>query len=326
MNLHVDLVFTMMASTYYQPSSRRTYMLQWSITPKTAKRYQQHVKEFINYCTLQQQEDITDEQEFDDLLLDYIHHLYESGLGKTKGSMTLYGIFNVLPNLKGKLPKSSQAILGWNKHTPGRSYPPLTWELAVVIAVQMSRSGHYEYGVGLLLAFDCFLRVSELTNINIDNIADEGDHRIGVEHKGILLSLTSTKTGKNQWVEILNPSVIILIRGLIKQTKPHSNLFTFKAQTFRQLLHATCADLGLSPFYVPHSLRHGGATRYRHVLKWSIEDVMARGRWASSTSARRYIQSGVAMLLNTSAPKSITTAGITMTKDIVKYMSLAQKH
>jgi hypothetical protein len=44
---------------------------------------------------------------------------------------------------------------------------------------------------------------------------------------------------------------------------------------------------------------------------------MARGRWAASASARRYIQSGVAMLMNQSAPEHITAAGVILTKDIV---------
>jgi integrase len=219
MNHLADSGIHMMASKdkyYPTTSSRRNYMLQWSVTPKTAIRYQQHVKEFLTYCIIQEQEDFTDEQEFDDLLLDYIHHLYESGRGKSKASMTLYGIINVLPNLNGKLPKSAQAVRGWNKQVPGRSYPPLTWELAVTIAVQMCRSGHYQYGVGVLLAFDCFLRVSELCGITKDNIADTGDHRIGVEHKGTLISLPTTKTGKNLWVEIRDPSVLTLVRPLVK--------------------------------------------------------------------------------------------------------------
>ena len=129
-----------------------------------------------------------------------------------------------------------------------------------------------------------------------------------------------------QWVEIIHPSVITLVGNIARSTKGNNKLFSFNPATFRRLLHATCADLGLSSLYVPHSLRHGGATRYRHVLKWSIEDIMERGRWAASTSARRYIQSGVAHLLSMTAPKSIATAGITMAKDVVKYITLAQKH
>jgi integrase len=205
--------------------SRRAYMLQWSVTPSTIKRYRQHVREFIQYCIDNEEEDINNEQQFDDLLLDYIHHLYESGLGKSKASMTLYGIINLLPNLKDKLHKSSQAVKGWNKRTPGRSYPPLTWELAVTIAVQMTRSGHYKFGIGVLLAFDCFLRVSELCNIRKEHFADSGDHRISTEHKGVLISLPSTKTGKNQWVKVLDPSVITLVRGIAKIPKLVNHYF-----------------------------------------------------------------------------------------------------
>src|SRR5690349_2648427 len=41
---------------------------------------------------------------------------------------------------------------------------------------------------------------------------------------------------------------------------------------------STCAALGLSERYVPHSLRHGGATRL-HLQGVSIEDILLRGRW-----------------------------------------------
>ena len=86
--------------------------------------------------------------------------------------------------------------------------------------------------------------------------------------------------------------MIALIRDLVKNTKPGQFLFPFSAATFRRRFKTACTDLRLSNLYVPHSLRHGGATRYRHVLRWTIENVMERGRWVSTKSARRYVQSG----------------------------------
>jgi hypothetical protein len=42
--------------------------------------------------------------------------------------------------------------------------------------------GHFIFGIGvLLLAFDCFLRVSELCNIRKEHFADSGDHRISTD-------------------------------------------------------------------------------------------------------------------------------------------------
>jgi integrase len=299
-------------------------MLEWSVTPTTLKRYRTHVREFVHWC-IANHEEANNIAEFDELLLDYIHHLHESGLGKTKGSMTLYGILLFMPELKLELPRTSQAIKGWNKHSIGRSYPPLTWELAVAIAVQMGRSGHYRHGIAVLLGFDCFCRISELCNIERQHIADVGDKRISIEHKGMLVVLPSTKTGKNQWVEVLDKHVITLVRHLLTCTKGNI-LFPFTPSEFRHVFKSTCADLGLSDLYVPHSLRHGGATRYRHVLKWSVENVLERGRWVSVASARRYIQQGVAMLMAMKAPPHITDLGILMARDPVYYITLTQKH
>jgi hypothetical protein len=41
----------------------------------------------------------------------------------------------------------------------------------------------------------------------------------------------------------------------------------------------------------------------------SIEAIMARGRWASSKSARHYIQQGPALLLSVKAPPDVAKAG-----------------
>jgi integrase len=97
-------------------------------------------------------------------------------------------------------------------------------------------------------------------------------------------------------------------------------LFPFETHSFRRLFKATCVNLGISERYVPHSLRHGGATRYHHVKGWSIEDVLERGRWASVKSARRYIQSGVAMLMSMAAPVHINKIAIGMARDPYRHI------
>jgi integrase len=389
---------------------RRRYLLQYSVLPSTQQRYNRSVDAFLEWVN-DEGEDAFNVDELDELLLDYIHHLYEDGRGRTVASTTIYGILLRMPQLKYQLHASHQAIRAWNRLTPDKSYPPLTWELAVVIAVQMARAGYHRYGIGVLIAFDGLLRVSELCNIMISDIADDGDDRIGMEHKGMLLHLRSTKTGKHQWVQLRDPSVIRLVRWLLRQDNhqpaitvararsrvhthvaevkssvtaaPHTavrrstrrrvmssigvestvydvshcdlvaahkllsspvhrnnqhrlvtsgatkhsitssssarssdvRLFPFATYQFRRIFKAVCANLGLSDRYVPHSLRHGGATRYHHIHGWSIEDVLARGRWQSVKSARRYIQSGVAMLMTMQAPKNINDMGMVLIHD-----------
>ena len=227
------------------------------------------------------------------------------------------------PELKYQLPRAAQAQRGWAKLFPGQSYPPLTWELAVTIAVQLARNGNTRHGIGVVLAFDCLLRVSELVALRREDVMDSGDARAGFEHRGTMLLLRHTKTGKNKSVAVLDPSVIELLRGLVRTTAPGARLFPFSAASFRRSLKGTCAHLGLSARYVPHSLRHGGATRYYHVFGWSVEDVMERGRWASTKSAKLYIQSGVALLGAIAVPPAVARMGMVLVRDIVFGFALA---
>jgi len=47
------------------------------------------------------------------------------------------------------------------------------------------------------------------------------------------------------------------------------------------------------------SLRHGGATHAHMHMGQTIEHVLHRGRWQSNSSARTYLQTGKAALINT---------------------------
>lgn len=161
---------------------------------------------------------------------------------------------------------------------PAVSYPPLSWDLACLIAVKLVVNGLSRYGIGVLLAFDCLLRVGELTALYREDVADSSDIRVGHEYKGMTLRLRSTKTGPNQWVEVHDPTVITYVRQLVAQTRPGDLLFPFSSDVFRRVFKRTCADLDLSSRYVPHSLRHGGATRLC-LMGWRMEDILRRGRW-----------------------------------------------
>ena len=84
-------------------------------------------------------------------------------------------------------------------------------------------------------------------------------------------------------------------------------------------------DLGLSSLYVVHSLRHGGATR-DHLRGRPLEDILMRGRWASTKSARRYVQAGRSLLLATKVPRRIVELGTIIASDLIHTFSLPQLH
>jgi integrase len=240
-----------------------------------------------------------------------------------------------MPRMRLLLPRSRLAMRGWANMEPGTSYPPLTWELACAIAAHVSRKSSFlaKMAIGILLAFDCFLRVSELVNLRREDIVFAGDERIGnlvgeskTEKSAttVMVVIRKAKTGKSQWVELFDPVLIDLLRGLVKITKPGDFLFPMSTNLFRREFKTVCTGLGLSSLYVPHSLRHGGATRYKHLLKWTIESVMHRGRWASSKSARLYIQAGIAMAMSVAVPKHVHQIGGKISMSLFDHFNLAK--
>lgn len=301
----------------------RRFLVDASIKQDTAKKYKDALLLFIGWCETNNY-DTTSDEEMDELLTDYLHDLYENGVGRHVGTNTFFGLLKYQPRYTNKLHSAYASLQGWAKLRPSESYPPLTWDLTVLIAVTMAKNGYFRQGVGCLLAFDCFLRVGELVNLRRDDVAVESDARVGGDFTGVALRLRHTKTGKNQWVTVDDGQVKKLLLALVgESSSDEARIFPFSAGQFRNLLKTACAALSLSSKYVPHSLRHGGATRMYLRDDRRVEDVIIRGRWASTTSARRYIQAGRAMLLSVDVPSSAASLARILSLDIARSLSEA---
>ena len=302
----------------------KLFLINAAFAPATQKKYRKAVDDFLSW-TEREGLDSSDPFKFDEIITLYLHDMFASGDGgKGKAQDTIYGILSFLPELKGHLPMSNLALTGWKKLQPTVSYPPLTFELAAAVAVKMAFSGNWSAGVAVLLGFDCLLRIGELTSLRREDVADAKDARVSSTFRGMALRLVKTKTGPNQWVEVSDRRVQRLVRVLLTSSRGKT-LFGLTAHKFRQVFKDTCADLGLSPAYVPHSLRHGGAT-HLHLRGVSIEDILLRGRWASTKSARRYVQSGRAMLLSMDIPPLLVPLLPFLSQRFYPLLSLAQSH
>ena len=232
-----------------------------------------------------------------------------------------------MPTVKGHLHQTNLTLKGWRKLVPSIPHPPLTWDMTVCIAVRLVTQGKWAMGVATLLSFDCYLRVGEMCGLTGSDVADAGDKRRGSHHTTMELRLRKTKTGTNKSVTVRNVAVIALMRKLLGSVPAaaDSRLFPFSASTFRRHFKRACADLGLAKDIVPHSLRHGGAT-HDDARGLTIEQIMKHGRWASTKSARHYIQSGRALLLNNSIPDSVFELSRSLVPNIEEIFTLAQSH
>lgn len=306
-------------------SNRRHPNLQWDLVaanlkPATYRNYRHSLHLFCLWC-INNYEAPSSIRELDYVLTDYIHDIYaehgSSKAGRSLAQKTVAAVQFFYREARGELDYAHAAISGWAKLHPSLAHPPLSWELTVAIAMRLVECGHWRDAIGTMLAFDCLLRVGELVGLHREDVAFAGDDpRVGGALSETLLRLRSTKTGPDKSVTVQHPALVSLLRVLVDLTPPTTRLLNITSTTFRRHFKRACADLGLPSAVVPHSLRHGGATHLmlRHV---PVEDIMLRGRWAVTTTARHYIQAGPARLLAVQVTSALAARARILTIDIV---------
>ena len=303
-----------------------------AVTPTTLRTYDKNLQHFLLHTRLTPSTFLSlSHGHLDRLLAQYIEHLFQCACPFDYASHALHGVMFRRPELRGAgfLPTARQTLRGWSRKKLSVSHPPLTWEITVLFAVTLSRSGHHGVAVAMLLAFDCYLRVGELLRLRYCDIVLPHDSRMGSSHRTMAVRLPKTKTGLNQWVSLQNQEVAEILQAWMKLSHPDlvasssstDLVFPYPPSYFRKLLHSVKDVLGMSSTaYVPHSLRHGGAT-HDFLRGASIEQVMFRGRWAVMASARRYIQMGPALLAAQSVPQQVNELGAVFSRSLVTVLS-----
>lgn len=289
----------------------------------TQNRYLKAVLHFVMWCE-SVGENFDNTVDLDEVLCDYFHYVLDEGLGKTRARCAFYGLLMLLPEFKGKFPVSAAALKGFEAMCPSISYPPITWELTALVAMQLVNQGNYDEAVAVVLAFECLFRISEVVAIRVRDVADSADPRIGSFFNKMAIRLPKTKTGPNKWAEVTSAPVMALLRAFIRGKAAADLVFGFSAARLRHVFTTACHSVGLSAPYVFHSLRHGGAT-HRFMLGANLEDILRLGRWACAKSARLYIQSGRSLLLNLSVSPLVSAQARMCAPIIISYLtSLAQ--
>ena len=280
-----------------------TPLLQAAITQGSHDQYRRGVEQFLRWCEEEYPVKLYSIRDLDNCLAEYGWHVYETygGRGKQRLINAVYGIEHFLPATRPELVLGRRSITGWQKLRPPVSHPPIPWHLTTLIAVEMAKMGHAGAGIGLLLSFDCYLRVSELCSLRTYHISDLQNLAGDPHDSGTLVSLAHCKTGNNQSVRIARGSVQSLLEQWVRyvSTVQGEGSILFPPEgLFRELLHGAQERLGWhrDHHFVPHSCRHGGATTDYMAVATRLEDILYRGRWASMTSTRRYIQEGPALM------------------------------
>ena len=177
-----------------------------------------------------------------------------------------------------------------------------------------------------MLAFDCYLRIGEMTNIQAADVVntDRVDSRLGGQ---VFIRLPKTKAGVAQSVTIQNPTVAAMvwaIRNDAVATNSSGSLFGVTKEQYRRRFKFVCSELKLSDTFVPHSLRHGGATT-DYMLKVPVVDIKVRGRWSQLKTVERYMQAGEAAIGSVFIPDSVIESGERVARDLAKSLTSAAR-
>ena len=252
-------------------------------------------------------------RDLDEALLQYLTEGYLEGtLSRSMGARVLAGVEFFLPDA-GSLSLSRRALRGWTRICPSVPYAPVPMVVALAMAVLASVSGSHAVAVAMLLSMDTWLRISEVAGLGVTDITDSS-RSVDAVTRGVAVWLRTTKTGPRQAVRIMCPHLALLVIDFLGRPDLHrscSRLFPAE-QSLRDVLYRCQGLLGLEgprvpgaaervPLFVWHSFRHGGASR-AFLGGMPLGDVMIRGRWVAESSARRYLQTGRAMLLTATVP------------------------
>jgi integrase len=309
---------------------RRLPLQDSALAASSLRAYNSNLIRFLTHARLSPHQFLTaPAHQLDRLLAVFIQHSHDRRRPFAYAAHALHAAIFHRPDLKQQLHSARQCLRGWERTKLSRSHPPLTWELTALLACTLLRSGHHGPAVGMLVAFDCYLRVSELTRLRRCDIVMPNDPRFGAADTNMAIVLKHTKTGANQSVPLFDVDVAAVLCHWMQHTAvrcsrlPDARVFDFTPARLRQLMYQACVLHGLHQTpYVPHSLRHGGAT-CDFLRTNSISYVQFRGRWKSMESARRYIQTSRALLAAQQVPSRLNDLGGAMAESLVSIFAHA---
>jgi integrase len=183
-----------------------------TVAPSMARKYRKAVTFFLHWARAHS-EDPQSPSDLDVLLSEYIHDLYLTRRKRFLVADALYGLIWLLPHLHGSLRLSARCIEGWGRLMPSVSFPPMSRAVAVAASLSLLKSRLPVLALGVLVAFDGYLRVGELLSLRLADVALPA--AVSPHLRRVSLRLRHTKSGPNRFVALRCPQTISLVTHMI---------------------------------------------------------------------------------------------------------------
>eukprot|EP00438_Fugacium_kawagutii_P033040 Skav233495 [mRNA] locus=scaffold5081:59211:60287:+ [translate_table: standard] len=270
-----------------------------TVQPATKRRYTLATQAFYSFLKDEGLELPTSKPKLDELVCDYLEHLWSTGAGRGQANDTVAGLQDLQPNLRHHLPGSWRLLKTWAVNEVPCRAPPLPDHVVKAMAGWAFFKGHFSFGVSLLVGFYTMLRTGEIVALKT------GDILATPQDRQVLISLGMTKGGKRHGAA---ESVVLGYQpavSLVKAWKAHQGqrvFLTSSPSSWRALFNECISALGIEAHqFRPYSLRRGGATFWFQKHQ-SFDRILVQGRWHTQRSARIYLNEGLAMLASMALP------------------------
>ena len=271
----------------------RKHIILWdaAITKRTQERYHQGLQKLLPHL-----DGIKATRHLDDVVTDWIQHVWETGESIHTVSDALCGLQHYQPWTKYKIPQAWRLFRVWRKvESPNRA-PPLTAMIVESMVLYAIDHNDLQFACMLVLGFWGLLRTGEFLQVTARDIM--------VGSTAAVVSLKNTKTGlRNAGQETVSITEDLALEVLLAATQDAKDrhmsrvpLWTRSAQCFRNAFRHHCKVFHiLDQQFRPYSLRRGGATALFQATG-SMEQALLKGRWGSSKVAKIYLADGLSYL------------------------------
>lgn len=232
-------------------------------------------------------------EDFDLATCEWLQHIFAEGLPKGYGSDGIAALQHFVPEVSGKLRASWRLLRTWQKLEPPVRVMPLSPLMVTAMASLCITLGYPGLGAGFLVAFDAFLRPGELYSLTVGDVIWASGRAT--------LTLRAAKTGQRKGAEemvFVNSKLATKwLKAACRNRSPSDTIIQVTPEHCRHVLFTLLDTLQVPGHLSMYSFRRGGATWF-FVQERSLETTLLRGRWASTSTARIYLQDSAASLIH----------------------------
>lgn len=229
----------------------------------------------------------------DAAIASYIEVCWAEGEAHSLCSDALAGLQYHLPIVRRYLHKSWKLLRAWQRAEPPNRAVPFSPVLLLGFAGACAAIGEIEAAAFLLVGFDTMARSGELFSILTKHVRFFQFRQ--TLRAVIMLENTKTSIRKNarEMLVVESRQAVLFLKLALKGKPPGMPMLNMTPERMRKLFNHLKQLFGISEHLQLYSLRRGGAT-WDFLSHGSMERTLLRGRWASSATARIYLQDAVA--------------------------------